>query len=266
MELAKEEQILYRHFDDISRLAARRGIPLFSDFAGLNEMDILYRLFEDKGIKGDITRNYMVSYGGYKDAERQMVCFLPDVWYQEVKEEDFPIECIKISPVSKKFHDALTHRDFLGVVMNAGIERDQIGDIIVKDDGNGDISGYVFCCRDKIPVLSGITRIRHTSVYTETCDGTNLSLIQEFKEIQGSVPSMRLDAVIAVAVKSSRSRSLPLIKEGKVYVNGRRCMEGSRNVCDGDIISVRGYGKYRIGKPHAATKKGRYHITVGQYI
>ena len=111
-----------------------------------------------------------------------------------------------------------------------------------------------------------ITKVRHTSVHTETVDGAGLALIQEYKDIQGSVPSLRLDAVTATAARISRSGSLALIKEGSVFLNGRMCTGSSKNICDGDIISIRGYGKYRIEVSQSVTKKGRYHITVKQYI
>ncbi|MCX4327386.1 MAG: YlmH/Sll1252 family protein [Lachnospiraceae bacterium] len=266
MDLTKEEQITYRHLRDLKILAEKRGIPVFSRFMGLNDINILYRLLEDNGITEDIAGKYVMAYGGYQGAERLMACFLPDTPYGTAGREDFPIECVKISPGNSKFCDALTHRDYLGTVLGLGIERNQIGDIIVKREENGAVTGYIFCCKDKAPFIKDITRVRHTAVYTETACGTDLELIQEYKDIPGSVSSLRADAVAAVAAKTSRSKSLLLIKEGSVSVNGRICTEGSKNICDGDIISIRGYGKYRIEAPLSVTKKGRYHITVKKYI
>lgn len=267
MNLTKEEQIIYAHFEDMYTLANKRSMPVFSNFLSLNEMGIIYKLFEDKNISENILKNYVTVFGGYKDAERKMACFLPDTRYQEVKEEDFPIGCIKITPVNKKFCDVLSHRDFLGTVMGIGIERNQIGDIIIKkEDSKKFYTGYVFCCVDKVPLLSDITRVRQTSVTAESVDGTNLSLTQEYKDIQGSVSSMRLDAITAVAVKMSRSRCLSLVKDGNVHINGRLCTENSKIVCDGDILSIRGYGKYKVKMQQSTTKKGRYHITVQQYV
>lgn len=263
MRLTKEEQIVYGHFNDLYQFANKRGRPVFSDFIGLNEMELMYKLFEEK----NIPENYVTMFGGYKDAERKMVCFLPEAGYSELTENDFPIECVKISPVNKKFCDTLTHRDFLGTVMGIGIERNQVGDIVVKKEDTGSAcSGYVFCCKDKVPLLLDIQKVRHTSVKTKTVDGAYLSLIQEYKDIHGSVSSMRLDAVAAVAVKMSRSKCLLLIKDGNVHINGRLCTENSKILCDGDIISISGYGKYRIEASQSTTKKGRYHITVKQYV
>ena len=60
------------------------------------------------------------SYGGYEYAERQMAAFHPDAlaftW-------EYPINCLKIQPVSPKFSDELGHRDYLGALLNLGINR-----------------------------------------------------------------------------------------------------------------------------------------------
>lgn len=266
MDLTKEEQITYRHLRDLKILAERRGIPVFSSFMGLNGINILYRLLEDSNITEDIADKYIMTSGGYQGAERLMACFLPDTLYEAGYQDGFPIECIKISPDNSRFCDTLSHRDYLGTVLGLGIERNQIGDIIVKRGKNGAVTGYIFCCRDKAPLIKDITRVRHTAVHAETACGTDLELIQEYKDIPGSVSSLRADAVAAVAAKTSRSKSLLLIKEGSVSINGRICTEGAKNICDGDIISIRGYGKYRIEVSLSVTKKGRYHITVKQYI
>lgn len=247
-------------------LAGKRGIPVYSSFIGMNEMDMLYRVFDDRKIPHSLVDRYVVTYGGYQGAERVMACFLPDTLYNAPAYREFPIECIKISAVNHKFCDALTHRDYLGTALGPGIERNQIGDIIVKREENGAVTGYIFCCKDKASLLADITKVRHTSVYAETVDGAGLALMQEYKDIQGSVPSLRLDAVTATAARISRSGSLALIKEGSVFLNGRMCTGSSKNICDGDIISIRGYGKYRIEVSQSITKKGRYHITVKQYI
>lgn len=266
MELAKEEQITSRHLRDLAMLASKRGIPVFSGFMGLNDINILYRVLKSMDIPENLTDRYIITFGGYNGAERLMACFLPDTLYTAPEYKEFPIECIKISPVNRKFCDALSHRDYLGTAMGLGIERSQIGDIIVKKEESGGVTGYIFCCKDKAPLIKDITKVRHTKVYTETVCGTDLGLIQEYKEIQGSVSSVRLDAVTAVAVKASRTTGLSLIKDGRVFLNGRLCTVSSKNICDGDIISIRGYGKYRIEVSQSVTKKGRYHITVKQYI
>ena len=59
-----------------------------------------------------------------------------------------------------KFAEELGHRDYLGAVMNLGMERDVIGDILIRDK-----SAYMFCM-DNIAgyIQANLEKIRHTSV------------------------------------------------------------------------------------------------------
>ena len=75
--------------------------------------------------------------GGYEPAERKIVCFLPS--YEEETMEP-PIRILEVKPVSPRFAEALTHRDYLGALMNLGIERSMLGDIVINEDGC-----FIFC-------------------------------------------------------------------------------------------------------------------------
>ncbi len=99
-------------------------IVIFSDFLNLNELNILHTTPKDMFLSKYET------YGGYDLAERQMVAFLPDALYYDY---DYPNQVIEVTPSSKRFAEDLTHRDYLGAIMNLGIERSKVGDIIVKD-------------------------------------------------------------------------------------------------------------------------------------
>ena len=269
MKLSKEEQIIYSHYEDMFHLADRRGIPVYSNFAGLNEINLAYRMLDEQHIPKEIQDSRVVLYGGYKDAERCIICFLPEILYEENETDSFPIVCIKIEPANKKFCGELTHRDYLGTVMGLGIEREQIGDIVIKKEGsdrNTYYVGYVFCKKSISDLILGIERIKNTTVKTSLADGRELTLQQSYKEISGSVASLRVDSVVSVAVKTSRSKCLDIIREGKVYLNGRCCTENAKNISNNDIITVRGYGKFLIETSDSKTKKGKYHIIVKQYI
>lgn len=95
---------------------------------------------------------------------------------------------------------------------------------------------------------------------------TEIDSTPKYREIIGSVASLRLDAVTAVALKSSRSQCLEHIRAGNVYINGRNSTENAKEIKDGDILTVRGFGKYLIETSENTTRKGRYHIIVKQYI
>jgi len=268
MQLSKEEQILSKHFNDMIHMSYQRGIPVFSQFASLHEAELASQALDNFYGKQWHEGEQMISFGGYPDAERRVLCFLPEHGSNMLK-TDFPINCVRIMPANKRFCDSLSHRDYLGAIMNLGLARDQIGDILVKQEENGGCNistAYVFCKQDKAGLLTELTRIKHTTVVSEIVDFVSMDWQPEFKEISGSVSSFRLDAVLTLAIRASRSQGLALVQAGSVFLNGRCCMENAKNLKEGDIFSVRGYGRFVFAQINTQSKKGRYHITVKQYI
>lgn len=83
--------------------------------------------------------------------------------------------------------------------------------------------------------------------------------------MSGTVASARLDSIIALAFKTSRSSVIPFIEGGKVFVNGKSVVSNGYTIKDGDIISVRGKGKFQFGSVTNKTKKDRYHVILYRY-
>ena len=126
-------------------------------------------------------------FGGYGLAERQMAVFLPEnICY----EYTYPFQALFVHPLSVKFAEKLSHRDYLGSIMNLGLERSKFGDIIVNED-----SAIVFVC-DEIAgyVADSLTCVRHTSVACEKKEIADISYVPDFSEIKGTVPSVRSPA------------------------------------------------------------------------
>ena len=142
----KEELMLQKHLIDLSETAYKRDIVTFSDFLNLNELNILHST-----PKNMFSANYE-TYGGYEASERQMVAFLPDALYYEYS---YPVSVLKIVPSAPKFAEQLTHRDYLGAVLNLGIERCKIGDLLI-----GEKECILFVC-DSISrfIIDNLTRI-----------------------------------------------------------------------------------------------------------
>lgn len=269
MHLSKEEQILYQHFNDMIQLSYQRGIPVYSQFNSLREAELASLALDEFYGKHWKEGEQVVSFGGYPDAERRILCFLPEQCNKETSIENFPICCVRIMPVNKRFCDRLNHRDYLGTIMNLGLTRDQIGDILVeqeKSDAHISSIGFIFCKKDKAELILELNRIKHTTVVSEIVDFRQMNWEPEFKEISGSVSSFRLDSVLSLAIRTSRSQGLTLIQSGNVFLNGRCCTENAKKLEEGDIFSVRGYGKFLFEKISTQSKKGRYHITIKQYI
>lgn len=263
---SKEEEIIFQHYIDQIDKAYQRNIPIFSRFASFRQIELGFTALESFYGRGAVYsgKQYLL-YGGYPDAERQMFCFIGDG--NIPVESDFPISCIQIAPANKRFCETLTHRDYLGTIMGLGITREQIGDILVeKDNVHQACTAYVFCVSDKKDLILKITRIKHTTVMAREIPFEYSGFSPSFKEIVGSISSFRLDAILSLAIKTSRSQSLLLIREGNVMIQGRVCTDNAKKLQENDVISIRGYGKFIFVQSSSPSKKGRFRVTLQQYI
>lgn len=251
--MTKEEQVFLKHLSDLQEAAWNRNIVTFSDFCGLNELNIFY------SSRADFSSVKTVTSGGYDTAERQMIAFIPDALSYEWK---FPILAVNIRPLNAKFADVLTHRDYLGSLMNLGVDRSRIGDIAVMDN-----SACVFCEEKLAGYLSiELTRVKHTSVVCTVSDPEEISYTPKTEEIGGTVASVRLDSLIALAFHMSRSAVIPLIEGGRTFINGRLSTSNGARLKEGDIISVRGQGRFCLGALEGTTKKGRQFVRLRRYV
>jgi RNA-binding protein YlmH len=162
----------------------------------------------------------------------------------------------------EKFADMLTHRDFLGAILNLGIDRRVIGDILIDQ-----ATGYVMCTSVMADYLSqNLTRVKHTSVHTEPAGSLPAGLEPKLVTRQIQAGSNRLDAVVAQVHRLSRSKAQELIRNGQVFINGRLVENTSRDLREGDEISVRHHGKFRYLGPVRETRKGKLCIRVERYV
>lgn len=247
----KTEEMLIKRLEDLASAADKRSIVTFSDFLNLNELNIIQNhLKQFSFLKVEFS-------GGYELAERQIAAFIPDALYYEW---DYPISCIKVKPLNAKFSDALTHRDYLGAILNLGLDRSVIGDILV--DGK---CAY-FYCQEHLEafILRELTRVKHTSVICEP-GGAAPEIPINKEVVRGTVASIRLDSVISLACKSSRSSIVGLIEGGKVFVNGKMIVSNGYHLKEEDIISLRGVGKFRYKGILSQTKKERFMIEIEKY-
>lgn len=261
----EKDELFLKRIQELATTADRRGHVTFTDFLNLNEQNILHQTLQKfSWIHGE-------TFGGYEGSERLMAAFVPDaVFYDEViygirNSADtitYPISCIKIEPLNLKFAEKLSHRDILGSLMNLGIDRSKTGDIAV-----GEKESWLFCHSSLADLIcSELTRIRHTVVRCTICEPDSFSYTPKIQKLSGSVASVRLDALISVALQTSRSSLISLIEEGKVFVNGKLMTTNAYSPKPGDMISVRGHGKFRYVTVSGQTKKGRCVVEIEKYI
>ena len=249
----KEELLLQKRLAELSRIAYTREIVTFSEFLNLNELNILHTTPKD------MLLSQYKTYGGYGLSERQMAAFLPDALYYDYQ---YPIQIIEISPVNRKFAEELSHRDYLGAVMNLGIERCKLGDILIEDGkailfAKEELAGYI---------MEHLTRIRHTTVKTSILSAFEDSYEPRYEELKGTVASVRLDTVLSLAYPLSRSKITGLIEGARVFVNGKLVASNGYRLKEGDILSVRKMGRIGYNGILSETKKGRYMVSIRKYI
>ena len=250
--MTDELELLGKRLIELSR-KADNGYYTYSDFLGLQEQTVLAT------VKAKLYTKH-TPFGGAVGAERVMVRFgNPEaIGY----EEDFPIVTLKVTPKSDKFADRLTHRDFLGTILGLGIERATVGDIVIRDN-----VGYVFLS-DKIAeyVRGSLTRVKHTDVRCEIVDGVPEGELYktEMKRIQAN--GERLDAIVAKVFCMSRDDASLLFKKRLVFADGREIESVSYNPKEGQVISVRGFGRFIYLGYGSLSKKGKKNIDVLVYV
>ena len=74
--------------------------------------------------------------------------------------------------------------------------------------------------------------------------------------------SDRIDVVIAGIYHVSRSESLSFFEKGIVYVNGRLCLSNAKNLKEGDVVNIRGKGKFLYQGVNHITKKDKIRISI----
>ena len=223
--------------------------------------------------------SYKKSFPGFTDfCSPSQIAYLKPILLKEIKEIGFvskiknserlipainhdyseiPTDIIVINEAGK---DELTHRDILGALMNLGIKRSKIGDIITEDkiyfETKNEITPYI---------LSNLSRIKNRNVNPEVYDG-ELEKTYNFEEISSTVSSLRADCIAGCIAKLSRENAKNLVLSGKVSINSVILDNPSKNLNEGDVISIRGYGKYIFENTLGTTKKDRLKIIIKKYI
>ena len=248
-----KEELFIKRIRELANMAYQRDITTFTDFLNLNERNILNSQNLHKlGVAVE-------GFGGYENAERQMVAFHPDALAFTWK---YPIDCLKIEPKAIKFSEELGHRDYLGSLLNLGVDRSVIGDIVVQE------KAAWFFCQSKMTdfFLKNLCRVRHTNILITKVEDPDEFPRPNLEPVNGTCASVRLDALIALAFRASRSSMVSYIESGQVFVNGKLITSNGYEPKEGDIVSVRGKGRFIFDGVSHQTKKGRCGVRILLYV
>ena len=247
------DKLFAARLSDLTEQSRRNGSYAFSSFLDerqcaiaenwcrRNTGELMYRL-----------------WGGFPEARRKMLAIYPD-YCEDYVQEDYPFVCLTFS---YRKEDKLTHRDLLGTFMGMRLKRETIGDIVVSEG----VSQVFFTEVAAKLVLSTVSKIGRVGVKVSGDRPFELEVIQEYKSIGGTVASLRLDCIVSLAAHVSRENAASLIRSDRVDVNHFTVSSVSHELHEGDIISVRGSGRYVLSAVKGLSGKGRTHIELLKYI
>ncbi len=248
-----EDRLLLAKLWDKIQAGMRRNVPSSTCFLSPREQELARFLFG--------AADGLCYFGGYQEAERKMLCYVPDYLDTDsLLEKDSPVVCLRAVFYEG---DSPSHRDFLGGLMACGITRESLGDICV---GNGSCDFFV---------TAQIADFIEQNL--ESVGRTHLKLhriaLQDVKapepetvEIKDTLASLRLDSVISTGFRISRALAADYIAAGKAAIDALPCDKPDKSVSEGMKISVRGLGKIKIKSVSGQTKKGRIWVVIDRYV
>lgn len=248
-----EDRVLLAKLWDKIQTGMQRNIMASTCFLSPREQEIARYLFG--------APEGLCLFGGYPEAERKMLVYLPEYLDESALEDaDSPVACLRASFYEG---DSLSHRDFLGALMGAGIARETLGDICV-DTGccdffvTSEIAPYILQNLESAGrVKLRLARIPLSQVHVPE---------PETVEIRDTLASLRLDSVISAGFRIGRSQAAQYIGAGKAAIDGLPCEKPDRAVAAGAKISVRGLGKIQLKAVNDQTKKGRISVVIHRYV
>lgn len=248
-----EDRMLLAKLWDKINSGIRKNIPANTCFLTPRELEMARFLFGE--------RAGLSAFGGYADAERKMLVFLPEYLEESALfDDDSPCVCLRADFYQG---DTLSHRDFLGALMGAGIGRETVGDICVGKDHcdffvTAEIAPYI---------LQNFTSAGRTKLSLRQIPLLDAEIPEpEVKEIKDTMASLRLDSVIASGFRIGRNLAAQYVTTGKAAINGLPCEKPDKAVAEGMKISVRGLGKIKLHAVNGKTKKDRISVVIHRYV
>ncbi len=246
--MGQDTDLLLRKMEDCFRSA--RGRPAFLGF-----LDEGSRAFLSQALSRRHDAPFAF-WGGFPEAERAMLGVFPD--YMEPEYGAFPIGAVTFS---FRPSDKPGHRDFLGAMLGLGVERSVVGDILI---GEGRCVAFVKA--ELAPYFAeNLPKIGRVGVKARLGAEEPLPAGHTFKEIKGVAASSRLDCLTALAARTSREKAASMVALGQVQVNHQEVCSPSARVAEGDVLSIRGHGKYIIDRLGPVTQKGRLSVQCRKY-
>lgn len=291
-----EDKLLIAKVLDKLTFVQRKNQVQITDFLDSYQQNMVIKMLQSCG------ENQYILYGGYKEAERKILFLYPDKLQELFKQKEsnnsliaenddlivnensssiitknsnsvvnennnsIVTENIKVISIllPADLHGTYHHSEYLGGIMKLGLKREKIGDIIVNETGADiivmqDVVDYVQAH------LQNLTRFQKATITTKEI--TNLTVLPTKKEeIIILIPQMRLDVIVSEILHLSRSKANEIIEQERVLVNYELKTKNATMLKQGDVLTIRGKGKYDIGEIVTQTAKGKLRLQIKKYI
>ncbi len=255
----QEDKILLAQILDKIEFSKQRERLEYTDFLDMYQLALVKNFMR----KNDF-ENYVL-YGGFEDSERKVLIIYPERYNMSMIEKNYSkiIRAIRIE-LNEEDKGKFFHRNYLGGIVKLGMKREKVGDIIVADDG-ADILVKEEIAESLKQGLGTLTRFENARIDIVELDNLKKQEIK-LEELNIIVPSLRLDNFVSDLAKTSRNKAVQIIDSERVFINGQNETKPSKQVKMGDVITIRGKGRFVVKEISGTTRSGRNVVKIEKYV
>ena len=189
--------------------------------------------------------------GGWPGCERVQVCFHP-----QEEEPVFTHQWVEVRWNSRFAHVA--HGDLLGSLMALGIDRSYVGDLVAQED-----RAYLCALPEaarRLPMEW--QRAGNVPITVRLMEALPAITPPQGVFLRDTVPSLRLDCLLASGMKLSRAKAAEMIRQGLVMVEHQPEERVDRLLEAGQTETVRHFGRIVLRQVDGPTRKDRLPVTL----
>ena len=255
----QEDKILLAQIIDKIEFSKQREKLEYTDFLDMYQISLV------KSFMKKIDFENYILYGGFENAERNVLIIYPEKYNISMIEKNYSkiIKVIRIL-LSDEEKGKYSHRNYLGGIIKLGMKREKVGDILVSDDG-ADILVKEETAETLKQELGTLTRFENARFELIKLEDLREQEIK-VEELNIIVPSLRLDNFVSDLAKTSRNKAVQIIDSERVFINGQNETKASKQVKPGDVITIRGKGRFVVKEFGGNTRSGRTVVKIEKYV
>ena len=243
--MAEREEQLQLRLKQWAQRAARTDRPCAGRFLAGQERALARHEARAAGVCASFD-------GGWAECERAQVCFHPAmdapeytaVWLEITWHERF---------------SRVEHSDLFGSLMALGIDRSFFGDLVVQPGGRA----YLCTIPEGASQLeTAWQKAGNAPINVRLLDAVPDIIPPQGQMLRETVASMRLDSVLAAGMRLSRAKAAEMIRQGLVQVDHQEEERVDRMLAEGQLLSVRHFGRIWVRKVDPPTRKDRLPVTL----